>query len=73
MLTVKFTDILLLVQSNAVRLSGILFLMKLGIYGLGIYIAIKRPQIVHIVSLIVGYLVTKITIYITMSKDTGGA
>jgi hypothetical protein len=73
MLTVKFTDMLLLVQDSTGRISIIMFIMKLGIYALGLYIAIKIPTIFHIISVVIGYFITKITIYLTMSKNTGGA
>ena len=42
---------------------GIFFLIKLGMYAIGFYIAVKIPVIFNLVSVFIGYLNTKLTFY----------
>ncbi|MFV0395714.1 MAG: hypothetical protein ACK5LC_15225 [Coprobacillaceae bacterium] len=71
-ITVKFTDMVLLMQDTTARLSSVMFLIKMAIYATGIILAIKLPDIFHIITVVIGYLIIKVTIYITAYKNKGG-
>lgn len=70
--TIKFTDMILFVQMKSSKLSGLMFLIKLSLYGLGFFIASKLPNIFHIATVFIGYMITKVTIYITMLTSERG-
>ena len=60
---IKMSDLILAISSNTISLVIILFLTKLLIYGLGLFIAIKVSWI-NIITVFLGYFIIKITIYI---------
>ena len=60
---IKMSVLILAISSNTISLVIILFLTKLLIYGLGVFIAIKVSWI-NIITVFLGYFIIKITIYI---------
>lgn len=72
MLTASFTDALLTYQTQVKAFAGILFIVKIGLYALGIFVAIKLPTIFHYGGVVLGYFVVKITIYLISVKNKGG-
>lgn len=72
---------LLIIQSSTMLLnlrggtSGIImvmFIIKLLLYALGFFLALKLPNIFNIVGVFVGYFVIKVTIYIDGHRNKGG-
>lgn len=72
LMTAKYTDLVLLLQAGTVWMTGILFILKFGLYGLGLMLAIKVPDMFHFAAVAVGYFIIKITIYIVAYRDKGG-
>ena len=68
---IKMTDAILHLSSMSIAIVILMFILKLVVYALGFYIAIKRPE-VSLLGVFIGYMVTKISIYINGYKSKGG-
>ncbi len=69
-LIIKMTDGILKYSMSGL-IVAIMFFMKLALYALGFYIAVKS-QWVHIVGVFFGYLITKLSIYFEGYIHKGG-
>lgn len=70
MLIIKMSTEILTMKSSSI-LIALGFIFKLLLYALGFYLAVKLSWI-HIIGVFFGYLVTKITIYISGYMNKGG-
>lgn len=57
--------------STAIPIVAFMFILKLILYAIGFFIAIKTPYI-HILGVFIGYMVTKVTIYMEGYTHKGG-
>ncbi len=57
--------------SMSTAIIVVMFIVKLGMYALGFIIAVKTPWI-HIIGVFLGYMCSKITIYIEGYRHKGG-
>lgn len=55
--------ILQMKNNRPYMLMGLFFFIKLGMYAIGFYVAVKIPVIFSLITVFIGYLNTKLTIY----------
>lgn len=78
---INILTFLIIIQSSATILNlrggsvGIvmgMFMIKLLLYAIGFFLAVKLPNIFSLISVCVGYFIIKITIYIDGHRNKGG-
>lgn len=57
--------------SMSTAIIAVMFLAKLALYALGFYISVKSPWF-HLLGVFLGYMVTKVTIYVEVFIHKGG-
>ena len=57
--------------SMSTAIIAVMFLAKLALYALGFYISVKSPWF-HLLGVFLGYMVTKVTIYVEGFIHKGG-
>lgn len=57
--------------SMSTAIIAIMFIVKLALYACGFYVAVKTPWF-HILGVFLGYMCTKMTIYVEGFKHKGG-
>lgn len=69
LLTIKMVDGILTFSNIMIVVFA--FILKLGLYALGFYLAVKLSYI-HIIGVFMGYMINKVTIYKEGYKHKGG-
>lgn len=69
-ITIKSTEALLQMSSSAVFIA-LTFLVKIVIYAVGLFMAIKL-NLFHILGVFIGYMLIKVAIYIEGYRHKGG-
>lgn len=65
LLIIQASTVILQLQSGSIAIVAVLFIIKLVLYAIGFYSAIRFANRISIVTVFMGYFVMKVTIYIT--------
>lgn len=72
LLIIAISKLILELGTGSVFLIGLLFLIKLIIYGIGFYLAIHFEEYISLVCVFFGYFIIKLSIYVTGYIYKGG-
>ena len=72
LIIIQTSTMILNLKSGSISIIIVMFVVKLLLYALGFFLAVKLPDVVNIIAVLIGYFVIKITIYFEGHKNKGG-
>lgn len=72
LIIIQSSTTILNLQGGSIAIVMAMFMVKLLLYALGFFLAVKLPNIFNLISVCIGYFIIKITIYTEGFKNKGG-